>query len=153
MQKPVYFSIADRQLESFLDPAFPPESAFEKSLALNVLFQSGILVPDIFFFISKGLESHIKKHQTRKSLFEACVEKNIVIPTFRGGPSVSSFQDALYIIQGRGKPEQAIQGVRNSAEEIARRLQLVQKEMPIFHPYIGRYIIWEKNSTKLSSDI
>jgi len=52
MKDKVYFSAADRQLESFLD-----EGSFEKSLVLNALFQPQILIPDIYCFISQNLRS------------------------------------------------------------------------------------------------
>jgi hypothetical protein len=111
----VYFSVADGQLENFLD-----KDAFDRSLLLNAFFQPGILIPDIFCFISHGLEQHIIK-RPRQSLFEACVANGIVIPAFRDR-ACSSFQEALHLCRELG-----IQGIRESSDRIAHRLQLAWK--------------------------
>ncbi|MCK4670764.1 MAG: hypothetical protein KAT43_06185 [Nanoarchaeota archaeon] len=128
MSNPVYLSVADRQIESFLSPG-----GFERSLVLNVLFQSSIVLPDIFFFISGEVERHVLDSGPQ-SLLEACIERNIVRPAFRDG-TCSSFLDALNIIKGNGNSTRAIQGVRESAEELARRLSRVT-ENPSFKPFV-----------------
>ena len=71
----VYFSAADRQMENFLD-----KDAFDRSLLLNVLFQAGILVPDILFCISGGLEAHLKNPSL--TLFEACLRMALSFQVF-----------------------------------------------------------------------
>jgi hypothetical protein len=126
LEKGVYFSVADRQLEPFLDA-----HAFERSLVLDVLFQPGILIPDIFCYISRGLERHVLK-SGRQSLFEACLAKNLVIPAFRA--RVRSFQEALAVIRGEGDPARAIQGVLGSANAVADRLQFAADVNPDFSP-------------------
>jgi hypothetical protein len=132
----VYFSIADRQLESFAD-----YNDFERSLVFNALFQKGILIPDIFCFISQNLIKHIfeSDHPNRKSLFEACIEQGIVVPAFRNRET-TSFNDALADIN-----ELEIQGVHENANKIANRLQNAAKKNPQFSPeYWPTHDIGEK---------
>lgn len=128
MLRRVYFSVADRQMENFL-----VEGAFEKSLYINTFFQLGELIPDIFCYISGELPAHIgqaRERGHRVSFFEACVEKEIVVPSFRSR-DCSSFPQALQIILKQG-----IQGVRADADETARYLQLAADRNPNFLPYV-----------------
>ena len=121
----VYFSAADRQMENFLD-----EDAFDRSLLLNVLFQPGILVPDILFAISGGLEAHLRNPGL--TLFEACIEDGLLVPSFRD-PSVQSFVDAIRLIRRQG-----IQGVRQSAENTMVRLQGAADRNKTFRPFVPK---------------
>lgn len=116
MKNLVYFSAADRQMESFLD-----DQAFDRSLLLNILFQDGLLIPDIFCFSSKGLEKHLRGRASQ-SLFEVCIKHGLVVPTFRG-QGTSSFQETLDIIEAGGDGAAAIHGVLPSARSTAFRLQ------------------------------
>jgi hypothetical protein len=125
MSELVYFSAADRQMENFLDA-----EAFDRSLVLNVLFQPGILVPDILFAISGGLEIHLRNPNL--TLFEACIEDGLLVPSFRD-PSVSSFTDAIRLIRKQG-----IQGVRDSAEDTMLRLQLAAARNKSFRAYVPK---------------
>lgn len=131
----IYFSVADRQLESIAD-----YKAFERSLVFNALFEKGILIPDIFCFISQNLIHHIleSSHPNRTSLFEACIENGIVVPAFRN-LETTSFNDALADIEG-------IQGVqKEKAKIIANRLQDAAKENLQFSPeYWPKHDIGEK---------
>jgi hypothetical protein len=114
LQRKVYFSAADRQLEGFLGI-----EDFERSLLLNTLFQVGMLVPDIFCFISKRLHHHLLRSRrvSQQSLFEAGLERNLISIAFR--QSFTSFPDALGNILKTG-----IHGVREEASKmIAGRLQ------------------------------
>ena len=77
MENKVFFSAADRQLESYIS-----FDKFEKSLYANVLFDEGVVIPDIFMFISKHLEDHIAENGG-KSFFESALENGYVIPSFR----------------------------------------------------------------------
>lgn len=136
----VYFSVADRQLENFLN-----EDAFERSLLLNALFQPAILIPDVFFFISRGLERHIFESSTPQSLLEACIANGVVIPAFRN-PSCSSFNEALYIIRGKGDPKRAIRGLRDpqSNDRIANRLQVAARSKDFLLAYWPQHDVGEK---------
>ena len=136
----VYFSVADRQLENFLD-----EDAFERSLLLNALFQPAILIPDVFFFISRGLERHILESPTPQSLLEACIANGVVIPAFRN-PSCSSFNEALYIIRGKGDPKRAIRGLRDpqSNDRLADRLQVAARSKDFSLAYWPQHDVGEK---------
>ncbi|MCK4796399.1 MAG: hypothetical protein KAT05_03405, partial [Spirochaetes bacterium] len=118
-----YFSIADRQLESFGE-----YKAFERSLLFNAIYQKGILVPDIFCFISNHLRHHIFEpaHPNRKSLFEVFIEKGIVVPVFRN-PDTTSFNEALNDIR-------EIQGIHREAERMADRLDDAVKKNKEFSP-------------------
>jgi hypothetical protein len=112
IQRPVYFSMADRQLEYFLraDPC-----AFDRSLIWNLLFHDRILIPDIFLFISGGLKQHVLPSNS-VTLFEEGIKRGLIIPCFRDASS-KSFGDALGKIK-----EQRIQGLRDKPDEVARRL-------------------------------
>lgn len=121
----VYFSAADRQMENFLD-----KDAFDRSLLLNVLFQAGILVPDILFCISRGLEAHLQNPNL--TLFEACIEDGIIVPSFRSARA-ASFVEAFRLIQ-----QQEIQGVRESAERTMRRLQCAAERNKAFRPSVWK---------------
>ncbi len=57
-QEKIYFTVADRQIETFLE-----SNAFEKTLVPTALFQRNILVPDIFFYISEGVERNVLDHE------------------------------------------------------------------------------------------
>jgi hypothetical protein len=121
----VYFSAADRQMENFLDA-----DAFDRSLFLNVLFQPAILVPDILFAISGGLENHLRSPNL--TLFEACIVDGLLVPSFRDA-SVTSFTDAFRLIQKQG-----IQGVRDSAEGTMQRLQRAASRNKSFRRYLPK---------------
>lgn len=126
MDKLVYLSTGDRQLESYLD-----NKAFERNLLLSILFQPGVLVPDIFFFISSSLASHLK--QSRLSLLEAGLQHGIVVPSFRD-PSIGDFHTALEVVRGKGDLTKAIYGIRSDADDIARRLDLATNKAGNFSP-------------------
>ena len=115
----VYFSVADGLLESFLD-----KRAFERSLVLNALFQPAILIPDVFFFNSLGVERHVLE-SSRQSFLEACIASGVAIPAFRE-PTCSSFVGALEILRGGGDPNRAIKKLRDprSNDRLANRLQV-----------------------------
>ena len=124
-RSPVYFSCADRQLESYLD-----KGAFERSLLVDILFQDGVLIPDIFFFISSGVAHHLDK--PTESLLEAGLRSGDIIPSFRG--KTSCFADALRVAKGTGDPQQAILGIRDDADAIANRLDVTVANTRNFAP-------------------
>ena len=94
VRRSVLFSVTDRQMGSFL-----AEKNFERSLVLGVLFQPNIFMPDIFFFISDPLYSHV--HGQRRMLFEQAVQDGLIIPSFRER-GTSSFHEALQIVERAG---------------------------------------------------
>src|SRR2546423_3361498 len=96
------FSAADRQMESFLSFGFL-RSAFEESLLNNLLFEEYIVVPDIFYFISGGLDEHIKARSQANSvgLLEAGLSEGFEIPAFRS-PGTTSFREAFDLILDSG---------------------------------------------------
>lgn len=109
----VFFSVADRGLESSID-----YDTFERSLVYNSMFQPGLVIPDIFIFISQNLKHHFSESKNRKNLFEACIENNYIVPAFRNR-NVKSFDDALQEIQAKGDQKRAIQGVQQESEKLA----------------------------------
>lgn len=120
-QRSALFSVADRQMEGILG-----QQQFDRSLVMGVLFQSYILVPDIFFFISSLLRSHFNEHPT--SLFEKALQSGIILPSFRN-PGCFSFEDALDVIV-----EQNIRGLLPDARQIAVRLdQGIEKASKFRH--------------------
>lgn len=120
MNDKIFFSAADRQLEPYLTLA-----KFEKSLYANVLFGEGIVIPEIFIFISKHIEDHILR-KSQKSFLESAIEGGYVIPSFRD-PQKVDFNDALYVVKGEGNPSAAMIGIQDNAELVAQRLQLCTK--------------------------
>lgn len=118
----IYFTVADRQMEIFLE-----KNAFEKTLIPTALFQPNILVPDIFFFISEGVEKNVLDHD-HETFFEACISEGIIIPDFRDG-STRSFTEDLEIIT-----KQKIQGVRPRCHETAKKLQTAAEKNMNFSP-------------------
>ena len=119
MEDKVYLSSADASLETYLG-----QSAFDRSLLLNLLFQPGVLVPDIFCFISIGLSKHLERREL--SLFEAALQQGLVVPAFRS-PAISSFESALEVVEGSGDPEQRIYGIHSQARRVASRLDQAMK--------------------------
>jgi len=124
--KRVYLSSADLQLESYLDA-----DSFERNLLTNLLFQPGVLVPDIFFFISAGIAQHLSG--SNMTLLEAGLRKGEVIASFRD-KSIGSFTDALRVAMGNGDERNAILGIRDDAKEIAHRLDAVLDNKSDFTP-------------------
>lgn len=125
-QSKIYLSAADRNLETYLD-----EGAFERSLLLDLLFQSGVLVPDIFFFISDGIARHL--HESRLTLLEAGLQSGDVVPSFRNR-NTSDFANALHIVKGAGDKTRAILGIRDDADNTARRLDTALRGATKFAP-------------------
>jgi hypothetical protein len=117
----VYLSAADRQLETYLD-----SDAFDRSLLLNILFQPGVLIPDIFFFISAGVVKHLQ--QERLTLLEAALQQGHVVPSF-SDPPTTSFRRAL-----ENKKRDGILGLRQDAHETALRLDAALDRAPGFKP-------------------
>jgi hypothetical protein len=97
-----YLSAADRQTEAFVDLG-QLQASFEASLLQNVLFESAVVIPDVFFFISSGLSGHIinRSHGNVSSLLEAAVASGAAIPAFRDH-GIGSFRDAYDVIRGQG---------------------------------------------------
>ena len=105
----VYFGSPDRQMESFLDG-----EAFQRSLVLGMLFQGELVIPDIFFFISRHIRQLVL--HDRKGTLTALIDQGAVIPSFRAEDG-GSFARNYATIQG-----QQIQGCLPDAGAIADRL-------------------------------
>jgi hypothetical protein len=105
MSQPLsYFSIADRQMESLV----PAAELFTQSLLENALFyRSALLIPDIFFFISTPLASHVLNEGRSKSFLGACLANGFAVPAFR---FKGDFETALAEIK-----RQDIQGLQSGA--------------------------------------
>lgn len=135
--RPAYFAVADRQLRPFIRS---PTRAFEESLFDNLALQpSGLLVPDILFFISPEVETHMmaaEKRQGGLSLLEAAVGRGKVVPAFRD-ESDRTFKAALTTIRKQG-----IQGVLNNADWVANRLDHAAKNRDAF-----RLHSWKRKDT------
>src|ERR1017187_5795093 len=123
---PVYFASSDRQMEAFARPVI-----FDQSLVFNVLFESQILIPDIYFFVSRNIEAHWRASQ-RLTLLEAALQEGIAVPAFREG---SDFQTAL-----RGIFNQGIGNVLPTARDTADRLQTACERSPRFTS-----VLWPDN--------
>lgn len=109
----VYLSAGDRQLSPFL-----PDSAFEESLVLNVLFQpSQLVIPDVFCFFP-AVEAHVLDHAASTSLLEAALSEGLLIPRMRD-PDAAGFVETFHVMSGGRGP---IRGVGHRAKELAYRL-------------------------------
>jgi len=126
MKNKIFFSVADRQLEPYIT-----FDKFEKSLFANILFDEGIVIPDIFIFVSKHIEDHITR-SISKSFFESALEKGYIIPSFRD-PQKFDFLDALNVVRGGNNPNAAILGIQENADLIAQRLQLCAQSKDYKH--------------------
>ncbi|MBO4269840.1 hypothetical protein [Microbispora triticiradicis] len=98
----VYMSVFDRQAESFIEPSSKVSNA-ESSLLNNLLFEENMLIPDSFFFASRGLLGHIKSASRagRVSVLEACLANGIAIPAFRD-EGCASFSEAYAVVRDAG---------------------------------------------------
>lgn len=117
--RPVFLASADRQIEQSLGKTRKKrQRAFERTLLMNALFQPGIIIPDIFLFISQPLADHMRS--APKPLLSALREKGIVSIPLRH-EQCACCNDALEIIRDQG-----IGGVRwETAAEVAARLDVL----------------------------
>ena len=61
-----------------------PESTFDESLILNVLFQERLLLHEAYFFNSTLLASHVERAKMgTPSLFELAARHGLIVPAFR----------------------------------------------------------------------
>ncbi|WP_157519132.1 hypothetical protein [Herbidospora mongoliensis] len=119
----------DRQAESFVDPA-AWQSNFEQSLLNNILFEKAVLVPDVFFFISRGLMGHFRSAMLngQTSLLEAGVSQGIIIPAFRE-IDCAGFTQAYTTIRDTGirgllPYEENLQHITSRLDTAVRRSEL-----------------------------
>ena len=132
-----YLSAADRQTEAFVERN-RRQSSFEASLLQNVLFESAVLIPDVFYFISSGLADHIanRAQGNMSSLLEAGVAAGAVIPAFRD-PGITNFKESYELIKA-----QDIRGLleEDACRKIARNLDLAVQDGQEAGRY--RYTSW-----------
>lgn len=125
------FSAADRQLEGLLT-----QSRFDASLTAGLLFlDGGLIIPDIYFFISDRLKQHLDS--AALSRLEVALEMGMVMPTFRNQGS-ATFVDALRVIR-----ESGIAGLLpgDHPDRIARRLDAALLRSSDFQP-----VFWPSES-------
>ncbi|MEU6067663.1 hypothetical protein ABZ864_25150 [Streptomyces sp. NPDC047082] len=117
----VYLSALDRQAESFIDPP-QRKSVLERSLLSNLLFETAVLIPDIFFFISSGLADHIKcaVDENRESLIGASIAEGVAVSAFRD-TDCNDFKTAYETVRDTG-----IRGLLapEVCKQIARQLDI-----------------------------
>jgi hypothetical protein len=106
---------------------------FKRNLIADLLFQPKIVIPDIFIYISKGVETAILGSET-ESLVEMGIREGIIVPAFR--KRAQSFKENLWHIQGEGDPKRAIHGVRPNAADVASRLDRARRGARHFSPMI-----------------
>ncbi len=126
---PTYLSIADRQMEALTNTP----AGFVKSMIYRVLFcREKLLIPDIYFFISKQIAKHVLNDGGSHSFLATCIEKGHVIPAFRQSTEIG-FLNARKEIQTTD-----IQGVRkDTAEEVALALEVAADRAVDF-----KYKVW-----------
>ncbi|WP_250002137.1 hypothetical protein [Actinoplanes sp. M2I2] len=118
------FSAADRQIEGLLTQA-----RFDTSLIEGLLFlDGGLIIPDIYFFISARLKSHLDS--AAFSRLEAALEMGMVQPSFRS-QETASFVDSLQVVRRAG-----IAGLLpgDQPDQIARRLDAALQRAADYQP-------------------
>lgn len=115
----VYLSASDRQGEAFVHPD-SLAGLFNTSLMTNVLFEPGVVMPDIFYFISTGVWEHLQeaKRSNSISFMEAAIENGLLFAAFRE-PAYSTFSEAYEQIRDTG-----VRGTREDSDcrHVARML-------------------------------
>jgi hypothetical protein len=115
----IYLSVSDRQGEAFIQPDSLAE-LFNTSLMTNILFEPGVVMPDIFYFISTGIWTHLQeaRRDNKISFMEAAIENGLLFSAFRE-PAYSTFSDAYEQIRDTG-----IRGTREDSDcrHVARTL-------------------------------
>lgn len=71
MYPQIYFSHADRQMESYFD-----KNGFKRALVLGILFNGDLVVPDIFLFISQRLAELLADDENAKKFIIEGIKKN-----------------------------------------------------------------------------
>ncbi|MFI9561652.1 hypothetical protein [Nonomuraea endophytica] len=145
----VHLSALDRQAESFIEPAAWQRNV-EHSLLNNILFDTAVLIPDVFFFISRGLMGHINTAMVnnRISLLEASISAGIAIPAFRE-KGCADFTQAYTTINSTG-----IRGLlpyEGNVQHIVARLDAAARDADAFRavtwPERGVGALFEDNLT------
>jgi hypothetical protein len=88
----VFFSPADRRVSASM-----PQSDFESALVYSFLFEPGVVIPDVFFFISLHVRNHILR-TPGESLFEKALQIGAIRPALRS--PASSFSGILASVRG-----------------------------------------------------
>ncbi|MEV6482813.1 hypothetical protein [Streptomyces sp. NPDC051576] len=125
------FSAADRQIEGLLT-----QSRFDTSLTAGLLFlDGGLIIPDIYFFISARLKQHLDS--AALSQLEVALEMGMVMPSFRNRDT-ASFVDSLRVVREAG-----IVGLLpgDQPDRIARRLDAALLRSSDFQP-----VFWPSES-------
>lgn len=94
MADDVYFSAADGRVTTDAG-----ETGFARALVHSALIDSRIVVPDIFFFNSPGLQQHVANAEDI-SLLEAAIQAGLVVPSLRA-PAKTFTEIAAYLKRAR----------------------------------------------------
>ena len=108
MQVP-YFAAADKHVEPISSP-----TEFDTLLLTETLFGDGLLIPDIFLFISRNVARHLE--DDRLSFFELCASRELIQIGARY-PETKTFLEVFDAIEHDG-----ITGREPGARRVAERL-------------------------------
>lgn len=113
----VLLTTADRQIEAFISGATSKKTMTD-SLYEAVLFHQGVVLPDIFAFISTAISQ--QSYSSPRTNLEHVLESGLATPAFRA--ETDSFESALTRIQ-----EQEILGITENARATAKRLDIARQ--------------------------
>ncbi|MEV4054320.1 hypothetical protein AB0J55_24255 [Amycolatopsis sp. NPDC049688] len=110
LQHHLYFAPADAQL----DVHIPDAGAFSADLVNRLMLEPGLVIPDVFFFISERVQSEIAKGSG--SWLNQAVKRGLVVPAFR--THEGGFEEVLAAIRTSWQV-----GLRKESPGTARILQ------------------------------
>ena len=107
----LYLSQIDTQIKQFM----PRNSSFVFDLATRLLLETGVVVTDVYFFISDEVAADINRRN--ESWIWNGLRRGLIVPAFRE-KGVNSFEDNLQ----RGVRQSTTIGVREDDRELAIKL-------------------------------
>jgi hypothetical protein len=131
MNRPVYFGLADRQLEQLWGK---DSIAFQRTLLWNLLFQQGLVIPDVFLFISHCVEDEVLNNHVNSHFVSALDEGRLVVAARSNFKSFAQLRNHI--------KETGITGFRPDSEELAKILDnkgIIPKTIPWASNTGGQY--------------
>ncbi len=107
----LYLSQIDAQIQQFM----PRNSSFIFDLSTRLLLETGVVVTDVYFFISEEVAAEISRRN--KSWIWNGLKRGLIVPAFRE-KGISTFEENRF----RGVRQTTTVGVREDDREIAIRL-------------------------------
>jgi hypothetical protein len=123
-----FFAAADRRLSANMS-----DDKFDQIFVRSLLFLPGLVIPDVFFFISNHIARHLKPGRGTKTLFEQSVCNGLIVPAFR--QPAEDFEQVREYLRRQG-----IYGLLpdDVTERVANRLSAAVEYRPVNHILWGR---------------